>query len=113
MIAFESYTRGYRYLLTVTDTLSTKAWAEAVKYKTALSVTEGMKNSFNKSKQKLTTFQTDAGKKFVNTHFSQLMQSYQINHYSTYCYENGNGVLKIINKSSKNNNNGLVYLVNE
>ena len=31
----------------------------------------------------------------------------------SYCYENGNGVLKIINKSSKNKNNGLVYMINK
>ena len=31
----------------------------------------------------------------------------------TYCYENGNGDLKIINKSFKNKNNKLVYMINE
>ena len=30
-----------------------------------------------------------------------------------YCYENGNGVLKMINKGSKNKNNLLVYMINE
>ena len=30
-----------------------------------------------------------------------------------YCYENGNGVLKMVNKSSKNKNNGLVYMINK
>ena len=30
-----------------------------------------------------------------------------------YCYENGNRVLKIINKSSKNKNNNLVYVINQ
>ena len=84
MIAYKSYNRGYRYLLTVIDTFSKKAWAEAVKNKTALTVTEAMKNIFNKSKRKPKNLQTDDGKEFFNTHFSQLMQSYQINHYSTY-----------------------------
>ena len=28
-------------------------------------------------------------------------------------YENGNDVLKMINKSSKNKNNELVYMINE
>ena len=36
----------------------------------------------------------------------------EINVLHTYCYENGNGVLKIINKSSINKNNGLVYMIN-
>ena len=30
-----------------------------------------------------------------------------------YCYKNGNDVLKIINNSSKNRNNVLVYMINE
>ena len=29
-----------------------------------------------------------------------------------HCYEKGNGVLKVINKSSKNKKNGLVYTIN-
>ena len=30
-----------------------------------------------------------------------------------YCYENGNGVLKIIKKGSKNKTNLLVYMIND
>ena len=33
--------------------------------------------------------------------------------HKTYYYENGNGVIKTIIKSSKNKNNGLVYMINE
>ena len=84
MIAYESCNRGYRYLLTVLDTFSKKTWAEAVKNITALSVTEAMKNIFNNSKRKPKNLQTDDLKEFFNTHFRQLMQSHQINHYSTY-----------------------------
>ena len=29
------------------------------------------------------------------------------------CCENGNGVTKMINKSSKSNNNGLAFMINE
>ena len=31
----------------------------------------------------------------------------------TYCYENGNGVLKMICINSKNKNNRLLYMINE
>ena len=31
----------------------------------------------------------------------------------TYCYGNGNGIIKMINKRSKNKNNELVYMINE
>ena len=30
-----------------------------------------------------------------------------------YCYENGNGILQMISKSSKNKNNGLLHTINE
>ena len=33
--------------------------------------------------------------------------------FGKYCYQNGNGVFKMINKSSENKNNGLVYMINE
>ena len=32
---------------------------------------------------------------------------------SQYRYKSGNGILKMINKRSKNKNNGLVYMMNE
>ena len=35
------------------------------------------------------------------------------NNECTCCYENGNGGLKMINKSYKNKNNGLVYMLKE
>ena len=47
MIAHESYNRGYRYRITVVNTFSKKAWAEKVKNKTFLNITEAMKNIFN------------------------------------------------------------------
>ena len=31
----------------------------------------------------------------------------------THCYENGNGVHKMINKNYKSKNNGLFYMINE
>ena len=33
-------------------------------------------------------------------------------HY-TYCYGNASGIFKMISKSSKNENNGVVYMINE
>lgn len=75
---------GYRYLLTVIDTFSKKAWAVAVKNKTAQNVTNAMKSIFDKHRRKPVNLQTDDGKEFFNKQFHHLMQSQQINHYSTY-----------------------------
>lgn len=78
------YNSGYRYLLTVIDTFSKKAWAVAVKNKTGENVTIAMKSIFTSNNRKPRNLQTDDGKEFFNNRFHQLMQSNQINHYSTY-----------------------------
>ncbi|KAI8127363.1 putative uncharacterized transposon-derived protein F54H12.3 [Lucilia cuprina] len=80
---YASYNNGYRYLLTVIDTFSKKAWAVAVKNKTAQCVTNAMHSVLNTSYRKPQNLQTDDGKEFsISIH--HLMQTHKINHYSTY-----------------------------
>lgn len=84
MGSYVNFNSGYRYLLTVIDTFSKKAWVEAIKNKTAQSVVKAMQKVFNQSSRKPKNLQTDDGKEFFNNNFSQLMQTNHINHYSTY-----------------------------
>lgn len=84
MINYASVNNDYRYLLTVIDTFSKKAWAVAVKNKTAQNVTNAMKSIFDKHHRKPINLQTDDGKEFFNNQFNHLMQTNKINHYSTY-----------------------------
>lgn len=81
---YEAKNNGYRYLLTVIDTFSKKAWVVPVKNKTALFITNAMKSIFNTSNRNPRNLQTDNGKEFYNKQFQQLMKLYEINHYSTY-----------------------------
>lgn len=80
---YSTYNKNYRYLLTVIDTFSKFAWAAPLKTKTALEVTNVMKEIFNLGRVPK-NLQTDDGKEFFNQHFSKLMNDYKINHYSTY-----------------------------
>ena len=41
---------------------------------------------------------------------SQRLYAFEHYYILVYCYEIGNGVLKMVNKSSKNKNNRLVYM---
>ncbi|XP_037898413.1 uncharacterized protein LOC119643140, partial [Glossina fuscipes] len=59
MITYAVQNNGYRYLLTVIDTFSKKAWAMAVKNKTTQNVTNAMKEIFEKSHRKTKNLQTD------------------------------------------------------
>lgn len=84
MGSYATHNNGYRYLLTVIDTFSKKAWAVAVKNKSGESVTKAIKSIFDNSHRKPKNLQTDDGKEFFNNQFNRLMQTNQINHYSTY-----------------------------
>ena len=39
--------------------------------------------------------------------------SYMGRETQNFCYENGNGVIKMVNRYSKHKSNGLVYMINE
>ena len=83
MGAFAKENKGFRYLLTVIDIFSKYAWTAALKSKNATSLTEAMLRIFKKGRVPK-NLQTDDGKEFFNKQFQQLMQKYNINHYSTY-----------------------------
>ncbi|XP_037899197.1 uncharacterized protein LOC119643788 [Glossina fuscipes] len=59
MISYTVQNNGYRCLLTVMATFSKKAWAMAVKNKTAQNVTNAMKRIFEKSHGKPKNMHTD------------------------------------------------------
>lgn len=83
MGAYSENNAGYRYLLTIIDTFSKFAWAVALRTKSALEVTNAMKDILA-SKRIPKNLQTDDGKEFFNTKFQSLMKRFNINHYSSY-----------------------------
>ena len=85
MIPFAKFNNNYRYLLTVIDSFSKKAWAIPVKNKTAEDVTKATNTILaNNEKRIPKNFQSDKGKEFYNQQFTELMKKHGINHYSTY-----------------------------
>ena len=82
MQALAEYNDGYNYLLTVIDVFSKKAYARALKRKTAAEVVEAFESVFRESEtpKKL---QTDAGKEFFNKTFKALLETHGVVHYAT------------------------------
>lgn len=80
---YSTINKGHRYLLTVIDTFSKFAWAEATKSKNASDVSTAFKKILDKGRIPK-NLQTDDGKEFFNQEFYKLMKMYSINHYSTY-----------------------------
>ena len=90
--------KGYKYMLTMIDCFSKKAWAVPVKDKTAKSVTAAVKSVLPK---KVKNFQTDQGKEFFNKEFKQFTDERGINHYHSYSHLKSS-IIERFNKTLKN-----------
>ena len=77
MGSYSTANRGYRFMLTVIDTFSKYAWAEALKSKNALEVCTAFEKILKMGRIPK-NLQTD-----FNKTFGELMHKYRINHYST------------------------------
>ena len=82
MQALADHNDGFKYLLTVIDVFSKKAYARVLKKKTASEVTKAFESVLRESEipEKL---QTDEGKEFFNHRFKALMQKFDIVHFRT------------------------------
>ena len=80
---YSTINNGYKYLLTVFDTFSKYAWAEATKTKNASDVSRAFEKILSLTRIPK-NLQTDDGKEFFNKDFNKLMRKYSINHYSSY-----------------------------
>lgn len=84
MIPYASVNKGNKYLLTVIDTCSKKAWAEPLKSKTGQDVTGAMERVLKDAKTAPKNLQVDMGSEFYNSNCKALMKKHGINLYSTY-----------------------------
>ena len=83
MLPYARENNGYKYLLTVIDIFSKYAWAVPVKSKSGPDVTAAMQSVLVQGRIPK-NLHTDEGKEFYNAHFKNLMQRFDINHYSTH-----------------------------
>jgi transposase InsO family protein len=71
---------GYRWILTVVDVYSRRAWALPIKRKTGPLVRDALQIVFNEHKPERLT--TDSGPEFLNVHVQKLLQENHIEHFT-------------------------------
>jgi Chromo (CHRromatin Organisation MOdifier) domain/Integrase core domain len=77
------YNDGHVYILTVIDILSKYAWAEPLKQKTGVEVTNAFRKIFATSGRKPQKLQTDKGVEFLNSTFQNFLKAEQIEFFTT------------------------------
>ena len=83
MIPYAKDNNGYKYMLTLIDCFSKKAYAAPLKDKSAKHVKLAMESILPDNVKHL---QTDEGKEFFNKDFKELMKKRSITHYHTYSH---------------------------
>lgn len=101
MQAYATENKDFKYLLTVIDVFSKKAYVRPILNKSAKIVTEAMNDIFQKSKTAPVHLQTDNGVEFHNKFFKNLMSQNNIKFYSTYSILKAS-VVERFNRTLKN-----------
>lgn len=104
LVEMQPYARinkGYRYILVVINVFNKFVWAQPVKRKTSKDVTMAMKKILLTMVDVPKNLQTDLGKEFYNKEFKLLMQSFDINHYSTFSNLKAS-IVERVNRTLKN-----------
>lgn len=89
MQPFESENSGHRYILIAIDIFSKMAYAEPLKDKTSVSVTQAMNRIIERVLRHnpyhhIRNLHTDEGKEFLNANMKRLLEKYKIHHYTTF-----------------------------
>lgn len=100
MKEFKNENSGFSYILTAIDIFSKKAYAIALKCKSAKHVEEAMEKIL--AKHKTFKLMTDQGLEFKNNLFSSLVKKYQILHYFTKNKTIKCSIVERFNKTLKN-----------
>ena len=95
---FQRDNNGYRWIITIIDTFSKKAWAFKMKRKTGQAIVDVMKPFFQlNTPQKI---QFDQGSEFYNSLFLKLLKRHKIKHYSVYSEQKA-AIVERFNRSLK------------
>ena len=83
MQSFARDNKGIKFLLTVIDVLSKRAWAVPLKNKTGAEIIKAFETIFKEGRtpEKL---QTDAGSEFMNRQFQTFLKKWNVYHFVTY-----------------------------
>lgn len=86
MIPYHTENCGFKYLLTVIDIFSKKAFARPLKNKTGAEVTKAMSSVLHEIGTPPKNIHSDQGKEFFNKDFQKLMKENNINFYNTFTH---------------------------
>jgi hypothetical protein len=100
MREFSKYNDNYSYILTVIDVFSKKAFAKAIKTKSANEVAVALEKIIKDNPP--IKLQTDNGTEFKNNIFKNLMKKYKINHFTTNNEAIKCAIVERFNKTLKN-----------
>jgi len=95
-----SYNGKYRFLLTVIDVFSKKAWVEPLLSKSADRVTDAFEKVLS-SAPKCDMLQTDRGTEFLNDKFQSMLRRYGIHFYTSENYDIKAAVVEIFCRTLK------------
>lgn len=84
MIPYATKNKSMKYILTVINIFSKKAFARALKNKTGQEVTRAMESVLNSMHHPIHNLHVDMGKEFYNTTMKKMLEQRQINLYSTF-----------------------------
>lgn len=101
MIPYASANSGNKYILTVINIFSKKAYARAIKNKSAREVTEAMKSVLDSLNHKIKNLHVDEGNEFYNASMKHLLSSRNINLYSTFTVKKA-AIVERFNRTLKN-----------
>lgn len=84
MIPYASKNKGMKYILTVINIFSKKAYVRALKNKSASEVTRAMASILDSMNHSIHNLHVDEGKEFYNAPMKRMLQQRNINMYSTF-----------------------------
>lgn len=101
MIPYASKNRQMKYILTVINIFSKKAYAQPLKNKTGQDVTRAMELILKSLNHPIKNIHVDNGKEFYNAHMQHMLKQRNINLYSTFTTKKA-AIVERFNRTLKN-----------
>lgn len=102
MIPYAKQNKGMKYILTVINIFSKRAYACALKNKTGVEVTKAMESILNVLGHPIRNLHVDNGKEFYNRPMQEMLKKRKINLYSTFTTKKA-AIVERFNRTLKNN----------
>lgn len=101
MIPYAKENRNMKYILTVINIFSKKAYVRALKNKTGVEVTRAMESILNSLGHPIEHLHVDNGKEFYNASMKKMLEKRKVHMYSTYSTKKA-AIVERFNRTLKN-----------